>query len=788
MTPRHLCWAGLAYVVAACAALSPEQPSELLADAAANDAQADASAADRDAQWERLPFERSPPIRRQLLLDRATEHVRLADARSLLGAEGSGRGQGVLVGIVDSGIDVTHPDLREADGTSRMAWWIDFGASPFGLYPELESEYGCDNDDSPCGILGPPELNRLAAGAEVFSSEQQRLTLPRDTLGHGTHVASLALGNGQSNPRYEGLAPEATLIGARVATSGVEVEDAAVLTASRFVFERATAMGAPAVVNLSLGGDIGPHDGSSGIERGLEALLAEPGRAIVVAAGNSGSLTPSDGTYPTPLGVHTEVHVPASSRVRVPILIPEQGALRGAVLVWIESSPSRNLAVTVEERDGTPILGPVHHGQAFRAGNVSLIVSVVHHRALDSAFSDTERGILIVLEGELSGGSVYSLVLEGESSANLWLQSEGDLGPGNGTAGALFPRALRERTVAIPAASSRLIAVGATLNRDEWPSYATTSDLQAFNSQLEPTLGSSLFFSAAGPNSDGVMKPDLVAPGGVVVGAMAYGAEATTDGRINFNSIFGPSPLCARIGCAEVDKNHGATLGTSMAAPLVSGAVALLFEQDPRLTQDELLALLQAGTTDNALPSSQGGAGLLNVHTTLSLLLRQTEPRAAPQPSTKHSRISFANTYARPGAEQPLQAFVHLRDANDLPADVEERELSVSVDHGTGTLTRRGPGFYALELFASRGTGGERLGVAVLHGQHPLLKGWRPIAVDAHAAEATVSVRGGCLVVANAERHSHRWWHVLVAAGALLCWRRQTSGPLGGVVAQSVVK
>src|SRR5262249_30354259 len=138
---------------------------------------------------------------------------------------------------------------------------------------------------------------------------------PRDTFGHGTHVASLAAGNGQSNepPRYVGVAPEATLIVARVARSGGGgILDFDVVHAASFVYERAEATGMPAVINLSLGSDFGAHDGSSAIEQGLSSLVGSdhPGRALVVAAGNSAGLYGVDLGVPSPLGIHTDVHVP----------------------------------------------------------------------------------------------------------------------------------------------------------------------------------------------------------------------------------------------------------------------------------------------------------------------------------------------------------------------------------------------------------------------------------------------------------------------------------------------
>ncbi len=155
-----------------------------------------------------LVFSWAPP--RRLLLDRANGWIQSEPFRTATGLTG----RGVVVGIIDSGVDLAHPDLRTADGKTRVRYWIDFSRGPAGRQPELEEEYGCDEEPG-CAILSGDDIDELLTN-DVASDE------PRDTFGHGTHVASLAAGNGLSNdpPRYVGVAPEATLMVARVARSG----------------------------------------------------------------------------------------------------------------------------------------------------------------------------------------------------------------------------------------------------------------------------------------------------------------------------------------------------------------------------------------------------------------------------------------------------------------------------------------------------------------------------------------------------------------------------------------
>ena len=258
----------------------------------------------------------SPP--RHLLMDRARVGLRLDAAR----ASGAGSGQGVVIGIVDSGIDVSHPDLRHADGTTRVAWWLDFASDPGGLQPELEAALGCQAQVGlRCQVLAAADLDERLTN-DVIGDE------PRDNVGHGTIVAAIAAGNGSygAGSAFAGVAPEATLIAARVTGVTGTIADSDVVLATRFIFERADELGLPAVVNLSLGSDFGPHDDASELGSALASLVGSdhPGRAIVVAGGNSGELhhTGVSDSVPGPFGLHTEVVASRDVPAQVPLLTP----------------------------------------------------------------------------------------------------------------------------------------------------------------------------------------------------------------------------------------------------------------------------------------------------------------------------------------------------------------------------------------------------------------------------------------------------------------------------------
>ncbi|HEY3493030.1 MAG TPA: S8 family serine peptidase, partial [Polyangiaceae bacterium] len=573
-----------------------------------------------------LRFEWSPPFR--ALLDRADGWVHASSFRNTTGLDG----RGVVVGIVDTGIDPTHPDLRGEGGASRILYWLDFSRQRAELHPELEDEVGCGTDPesderTPCAVFDGDDVTALLENGDPGDD-------PHDPDGHGTHVASLAVSSGSSQipPRYVGVAPGASLVVVRVVRRDGGIYDADVLKAARFVFDRAAELGMPAVVNLSLGSDFGAHDGRAPIERGLESLVGpeHPGRAIVVAAGNSAGLYEGlDTGAPEPLGIHTEVHVPGGASALVPIITPVSptGATEGAIYVWIGTRPGDALAVGVEDTAGT-LLEPVPLGaQAVEERGELEVVVINDAGAALSPVPEGSSGAVVMFDGRFASGEAFGLRLEGPASASIWVQGEGGFHPQR-SLGPLLPRALKDGTINVPASSPALIAVGATLNRNEWVDVAgETVAFEAHGALDTAPLDTTAYFSSAGPNALGTLKPDLVAPGAFVVGAMADGSDPRERGS---SGMFADPGACAAAGlseaCLVTDDFHGVSAGTSMAAPLVTGAIALLFGRDPELDQLELRSLLQAGARPlegAVFDEQQVGAGGLDLERTLDALGEQ---------------------------------------------------------------------------------------------------------------------------------------------------------------------
>lgn len=722
------------------------------------------------AEHPELKLHWAPP--RHVLMDQAQRWVGGKEFRDRTGFTG----QGVVVGIIDTGLDVTHPDLQNADGTSRVRFMLDCSRPPGDRQPDLEDEYGCTGD-AECAIYDNADLDALMSNG-ITGDE------PRDSFGHGTHVASLAAGNGLSNatPRYIGIAPEALIFGARVSRAGDgAIQDPDILLATRFIFEQAERLGLPAVVNLSLGSDFGAHDGSSALEQGLASFVgpAHPGRALVISAGNSGTLFAGIGTgEPEPYGIHTEVHVPRESPVEVPIMTPTAalGATRGATIyAWLGFRDGDDVTIALD-KDGQSFVPDVRPGQSTTFDKDDYSATVFNGPSTDqSSIRVGRHDAVVVIDGDFDPGSVFTLRLSGHGTVNVWLQSTGGAAPEVST-GALIPRGEKQGTINIPASHPDLIAVGATVNRNRWRDSRGQPFLVGETEggdQLLEVDGMALF-SAAGPNALGVLKPDIVAPGMYVVGAMSSQADPRSNGG---RGVFASQGRCGTpdYECFVTDDDaHAVTSGTSMSAPIVAGAIALLLQSRPELTQGQVRALLQAGArlpTGSVPAEQQLGPGVLDLNGSLAALLAEDSPiRRAPG---GRSRIALSAPYIRPDTAQPLQGLLELRDEADQIADgFDERALRLTVTGGKVSKppTRLAAGLYGFELTAPGGSGGRDLQLELSFDGRLLASRVVPIGVDRWAAEGEPIPRGGCGLAGASPRSAGLGW-ALLALFALRRWR-----------------
>ena len=177
-------------------------------------------------------------------------------------------GKGVLVGIIDSGIDTSHEAFKKDGKTRIVEYWDQI-------------------------------RNRRFKSDQI---DQGNATESPDTVGHGTHVAGIAAGNGGGSEGniYQGVAP-----GADLAMVKTTMETGDIAKAIKDIFKLADKRKQPCVINLSLGGHFGGHDGTTIAERAIDQLSG-PGKLVVVSAGNenqkpihAGTILPKEQLEPT---------------------------------------------------------------------------------------------------------------------------------------------------------------------------------------------------------------------------------------------------------------------------------------------------------------------------------------------------------------------------------------------------------------------------------------------------------------------------------------------------------
>jgi subtilisin family serine protease len=322
-----------------------------------------------------------------------------------------------------------------------------------------------------------------------------------------------------------------------------------------------------------------------------------------------------------------------------------------------------------------------------------------------------------------------------------------------------FELATRAGTINMPASHPDLIAVGCTINRTQWfDSDLMPHDLAATPYTSLTPADASCYFSSAGPTATGASKPDLSAPGAMVVAAMSRDAEP---GVSPFSAFAAPAGLCpGGSECLVVDADHALLSGSSMSSPQVAGAVALLFERDPRLTQPEILLLLQGGARRPSGPiiaDFQLGPGALDVMGAMDVFDAQKSPVVrGPDPAA--SWLALAANYLHPGGPA-LVGTVEVRAADGAIADgFEQGRLTLALGEEGAVdqpLARVAPGLYRFAVRARPNTGTRFLrldvaidGVAVgppgskVSGQRLI-----PIGADRWIAAGSARIYGGCNVV-----------------------------------------
>lgn len=514
-------------------------------------------------------------------------------------------GENVIIGVIDSGIDVSHPDFLNPDGTTRILYLWDQttpGAPPSGF------SYGT-------------EWNQEEINADICTEKDGPAH-----YGHGTHVAAIVASNGVALNLYKGMAPQADLIVVKTDFSFTHIVDGV-----SYVFSRADELDKAAVVNLSLSGQQGPHDDTSLTEQALNELV-KAGRIVVAAASNEGN---------KPIHV---AHTLADEEIATEFVAKNNEDEFVYLDIWYP--PPGNLEVAIAGLNkNSDLLTPtswVTPGQQLwnykftRNDTTYGIISIDARETANPLNGD--RHVFIEINNDnqqydfSSAVITWVLKLRGSGSFDAWIcNNNGQFGTFTGTlAGLNFIGGDTEKTVGIPGTASRVVTVGSFTSKNCWTDY----NGQTWCLKGPPTIGDISGFSSRGPTRDGRLKPELTAPGEVIAAAMSKDANLETT-------------IPHRVLQGEM---HVVFQGTSMATPHVTGAVALLLEHNPQLTPEEVKHLLtitaQTDTHTTALPNNTWGYGKLDAFAALSRLITEVPDEIPlPQPQDFVLEQNYPNPF-----------------------------------------------------------------------------------------------------------------------------------------------
>lgn len=376
-------------------------------------------------------------------------------------------GRGVIVVVLDSGVDCRHPEFRKTDGTSRiLALWDQSGG---GIPPE--------------GFSMGTEYTR----EELNAALQSDAPLPGDLSGHGTGVLSIAAGN-------QGVAYESELLVVKLAAAKENgfPRTTELMQGLEYVMRKAREYGMPLAVNLSFGNSYGSHTGRSLLETYMDAL-SEQGRTVIcVGSGNEGARAG-----------HAAGNLRGVKEQSVEIAVADY-------------EPSLNLQIWKNYVDRFDIylvhpkgqtVGPLYESppaQRYLLGETELLIYYGEPRPYSV---NQEIFVEWIPKGNYLDAGVWRLRLVPKNIVDgnwqMWIPTGEAVGSAT-----RFLTPSPENTLTIPSTAAGVITVGA---------YDDRTDILAA-------------FSGRGQSGNGLQKPDLVAPGVEIAAAAPGGGYQSRSG------------------------------------------------------------------------------------------------------------------------------------------------------------------------------------------------------------------------------------------------------------------
>ncbi|MDE6206869.1 MAG: S8 family peptidase [Muribaculaceae bacterium] len=516
----------------------------------------------------------------------------VSDIQAGTGLDHGYTGKGVIAGLFDTGLDPNHANFQANDENRvKVLWTITGNTSAVTTYDTVD-KIAKFTTDSKTETHGTHVLGIIAGGFKGNA----RLAYLND---RGINTVS----NRRAVPYY-GVATDAEL-----AVCCGTFESTNTITAAGLIADYAAKRGMPAVMNLSLGSNIGPHDGTSATNR----YLAEVGKDMIIcmSAGNEGgtniylnkTFTASDNSIKTSLSrnssVSTNIDIWASNSDVVTFKLEAYNTVTGAVpfsatystnlnggAIWLGGATMGSYSNITYNDDLNKVFGA---NASFR---VSTNVDPINNRY--NVYVTLDLGA-----GESSRNVVPVITVTGKAGQRVDMYTNKATFMSNGIAGCVDGN--DQGTISDMSCGDNVLSVGAYINRAEFPTLSGKSGYGGKAGDIAP-------FSSYGKRFDGKQLPDVVGPGmGMISSYSYYYVQNLLGGNVTDPEQTG---LTANYTHDNRASYWAEMSGTSMSSPFVAGVMALWLEADPTLTIDRVKEVL-AATCDkdasvNAAPERWG--------------------------------------------------------------------------------------------------------------------------------------------------------------------------------------
>lgn len=560
-------------------------------------------------------------------LDKARASVGIDKIHSGIDLPQAYTGKGVIAGIVDGGMDPNHINFKDADGNSRIGHFTYIRLNEAGTTP-LTSSYTPEqlpmfSTDDNTTYHGAHTMGIMAGGHRGSAT----VAGPSGLLGN--------IGVGEAPNPYYGAAYDA-----EIAASCGLLQDYFIAQGVSGILDYAYQQRKPCVINLSLGSNLGPHDGMGMMSQYLQAEAETNGALFCIAAGNEGDLaiaqhktfTEDDTEFKT--FIKPYVYGPDERNIRYGSLhIYSADETEFDVRAVVYNTKRHRVAVNVPIKGNTGGQGIYYVSDSDYATGESDVVNANFAKAFDGyvglgSMIDADSGRFYALIDFMTfdnqttnpdGTYLLGFIVSGKPGQRIDVFLDGTYTELNGYGEEGWADGQYDGTISDLATTKSALIVGSYDTRDTW--YSLDGGMYGYNGMFEP--GTISEFSSFGETVDGRRLPHVCAPGATVVSSTSTPFISNPENGITDAYLQAMVKTGARTDAWEQ------MTGTSMASPLVAGTIALWLEADPTLTIADIMDIVaKTAVKDNQVETTgsplQWGAGKFDAYEGLKEVLRRS--------------------------------------------------------------------------------------------------------------------------------------------------------------------